>query len=46
VLGPALLLLVLGAWNGYGLVAGIPLAALTWLAVGVAGVSVAEGRRA
>jgi O-antigen ligase len=46
VLGPALLLLVLGAWNGYGLVAGIPLAALTWLAVGVAGVAVAEGRRA
>jgi hypothetical protein len=46
VLGPALLLLVLGAWNGYGLVAGIPLEALTWLAVGVAGVAVAEGRRA
>jgi O-antigen ligase len=46
VLGPALLLLVLGAWSGYGLVAGIPLAALTWLAVGVAGVAVAEGRRA
>jgi len=46
VLGPALLLLVLGAWNGYGLVAGIPLAALTWLAVGVAGIAVAEGRQA
>jgi len=36
VAGIALLLLVLGAWNGYGLVAGIPLGALTWLAVGVA----------
>lgn len=36
VAGIALVLLVLGAWNGYGLVAGIPLAALTWLAVGVA----------
>lgn len=33
--GIALVLLVVGAWNGYGLVAGIPLAALTWLAVGV-----------
>lgn len=45
VLGVALPLLTLGVWNGYGLVAGIPLAALTWLAVGVAGVAVAEGRR-
>lgn len=34
--GIALCLLVVGAWNGYGLVAGIPLAALTWLAGGVA----------
>jgi hypothetical protein len=46
VLGVALPLLVLGVWNGYGLVAGIPLAALTWLAVGVAGVAVLEARRA
>lgn len=45
VLGAVLPLLVLGVWNGYGLVAGIPLAALTWLAVGVAGVAVLEGRR-
>ena len=44
VLGVALPLLTLGVWNGYGLVAGIPLAALTWLAVGVAGVAVAERR--
>ena len=44
VLGAALPLLVLGVWNGYGLVAGIPLAALTWLAVGVAGVAVVEAR--
>jgi hypothetical protein len=44
VLGAALPLLVLGVWNGYGLVAGIPLAALTWLAVGVAGVAVLEAR--
>jgi hypothetical protein len=36
IVGVALLLLTVGAWNGYGLVAGIPLAALTWLAVGVA----------
>ncbi|MGN6798089.1 MAG: O-antigen ligase family protein [Gaiellaceae bacterium] len=36
IAGLALVLLALGAWNGYGLVAGIPLAALTWLAVGVA----------
>lgn len=36
LVGVGLLLLVVGAWNGYGLVAGIPLAALTWLAVGVA----------
>jgi len=33
--GVALVLVVVGAWNGYGLVAGIPVAALTWLAVGV-----------
>jgi hypothetical protein len=44
VLGAALPLLALGVWNGYGLVAGIPLAALTWLAVGVAGVAVVEAR--
>jgi hypothetical protein len=44
VLGAALPLLVLGVWNGYGLVAGIPLAALTWLAIGVAGVAVVEAR--
>jgi hypothetical protein len=44
VLGVALPLLALGVWNGYGLVAGIPLAALTWLAVGVAGVAVVEAR--
>jgi hypothetical protein len=39
VLGSALCLLAVGAWNGYGLVAGIPLDALTWLAVGVAAAS-------
>jgi hypothetical protein len=39
VLGVALTLLAVGAWNGYGLVAGIPLDALTWLAVGVAAAS-------
>lgn len=44
VLGTALPLLVLGVWNGYGLVPGIPVAALTWLAVGVAAVAVAEAR--
>lgn len=44
VLGIALPLLVLGVWNGYGLVAGIPLDALTWLGVGVAGVAVVEAR--
>ena len=36
VAGIALGLLVVGSWNGYGLVAGIPLAALTWLAGGAA----------
>lgn len=35
IAGIAFVLLVVGSWNGYGLVAGIPLAALTWLAVGV-----------
>jgi hypothetical protein len=39
-------LLVLGAWNGYGLVAGIPLEALTWLAIGVAVASVSFVRAA
>lgn len=45
VLGIALPLLVLGVWNGFGLVAGIPLDALTWLAVGVAAASVCFARR-
>jgi hypothetical protein len=44
VLGVALSLLVVGAWNGYGLVAGIPLDALTWLAAGVAAASVCSER--
>jgi len=44
VLGVALPLLALGVWNGYGLVAGIPLDALTWLAVGVAAASVSFAR--
>jgi hypothetical protein len=39
VAGVGLLLLCLGAWNGFGLIAGIPVAALTWLAVGVAAAS-------
>ncbi|HET7647274.1 MAG TPA: O-antigen ligase family protein [Gaiellaceae bacterium] len=42
--GVALPLLVLGAWNGYGLVAGIPLAALTWLGTGVAVAAVSLAR--
>lgn len=32
----ALILVAAGVWNGLGLVAGIPLAALTWLGVGAA----------
>ena len=44
VLGIALPLLMLGVWNGYGLVAGIPAAALTWLGVGVAAASVSFAR--
>jgi hypothetical protein len=44
VAGVALPLLVLGVWNGFGLVAGIPLDALTWLAVGVAAASVSFTR--
>ena len=44
VLGVALPLLMLGVWNGYGLVAGIPVAALTWLGVGVAAASVSFAR--
>jgi len=39
VAGVGLLLLCLGAWNGFGLIAGVPVAALTWLAVGVAAAS-------
>jgi hypothetical protein len=44
VAGVALPLLVLGAWNGYGLVAGIPLDALTWIGVGVASASLSLAR--
>ena len=36
VAAPALILVAFGAWNGYGLTAGVPLDALTWLAVGAA----------
>jgi O-antigen ligase len=35
VAGGALMLLALGVWNGFGIVAGIPLDALTWLAAGI-----------
>jgi O-antigen ligase len=35
LLGWALLLVAAGVWNGLGLVAGIPLDALTWLALGL-----------
>jgi hypothetical protein len=42
LIGIGLLLLVVGAWNGYGLVAGIPLAALTWLSAGVAVASASD----
>ncbi len=41
IAGPALLLVAAGAWNGYGLIAGVPIDALTWLAVGTAAASVA-----
>lgn len=34
--GAALVFVALGVWNGFGLVAGIPLDALTWLGVGIA----------
>lgn len=33
--GAAVVAVALGVWNGFGLVAGIPLDALTWLGVGV-----------
>jgi O-antigen ligase len=36
------LLVVAGVWNGVGLVAGIPLAALTWIAVGAAAALAAQ----
>jgi O-antigen ligase len=38
VAGAASLLVLLGVWNGVGLVAGVPAAALTWLACGLAAV--------
>ena len=41
VLGLLWLLVAAGVWNGLGLVAGIPLDALTWLAVGLAGAAAA-----
>jgi hypothetical protein len=41
IAGPALILVAAGAWNGYGLIAGVPIDALTWLAVGTAAASVA-----
>jgi O-antigen ligase len=38
LVGAASLLVVLGVWNGLGLVAGVPTAALTWLGCGLAAV--------
>ncbi len=32
------LLMAVGIWNGLGIVAGIPLAAMTWLSLGLAAV--------
>jgi hypothetical protein len=43
VAGVALTLLTLGSWNGFGLVAGIPVAGLTWLAAGVAAAAIRGG---
>ena len=45
VLGLLWLLLCVGLWGAQGLVAGVPLAALTWFAVGflVSGAGTAEG---
>jgi hypothetical protein len=40
LLGVAVGLLVLGTWNGYGLVPGLPVDALTWLGAGAAIASV------
>jgi hypothetical protein len=40
IVGAATGLIVVGAWNGYGLVAGIPLDALTWLGAGLVAISV------
>jgi O-antigen ligase len=40
------LLVAAGVWNGLGLVAGIPLDALTWLGVGLIGASAAWTQRA
>jgi hypothetical protein len=39
--GPLWLLVAAGVWNGLGLVAGIPLDALTWIAVGLVAASAA-----
>jgi hypothetical protein len=38
--GPALILVAVGAWNGFGLISGLPIDALTWLAVGTAAAAV------
>jgi hypothetical protein len=44
VAGVALILVAAGVWNGFGLIAGIPLDALTWLGVGAALVAAAQAR--
>ena len=46
VVGLLWLLVAGGAWNGLGLVAGIPLDALTWLGVGLVGAAAAWTREA
>jgi O-antigen ligase len=46
VLGVAWLVLALGLWTAFGLVAGVPLDALAWLAIGTAAAGTAASSRA
>jgi hypothetical protein len=46
VLGLAWLVLALGLWTAFGLVAGVPLDALAWLAIGTVAAGTAAAARA
>ena len=42
--GAGFILVAAGAWNAVGIIAGIPMDAVTWIGFGLAGVALEVGR--